>query len=101
MLHPLEPQRRAPPLVAATATLWLERRGPVEPVEDRRKPPFARQISEILHLDDGILHVRRDDAEILGIHRDQLEVGHIGQVSGAQAPGGDRWGGRQKSTPAQ
>jgi hypothetical protein len=79
--HALEAQRRAPPHELGGTAAVTQRVGPVEAVAQRSKAPFCRQIGEVADLEQGILQVRGDHGEVVGIQRNELQLGHWQRAS--------------------
>ena len=76
-----EAQRRAAPHEFGGTTAVTQRVGPVEAVAQRSETPFCRQIGEVADLEQGILQVRGDHGEVVGIQRNELQLGHWQRAS--------------------
>ena len=69
--HPVEAQRRDQPARGGSAR---QRLLPVEPVHADHQPLFVLPPDDVGGLHAGVLHMRRDHREIVGIERDQFEL---------------------------
>ena len=75
--HALEAQRSAPAHEFGPPILAVQQRlGPVEAVADGSEAPLPRQVGDVAHLDEGVLQVRGDHRQVVGIERDELQLGH-------------------------
>jgi len=70
--HPVEAQRRD-----QTARRCFAGQGllPVEPAHADHQALFALAPDDVGNLHPGVLHVRRDDRQIIGIKSNQFELG--------------------------
>ena len=74
--HALEPQGRLAPR-GGVRLVRGQCRGPIEPVHDRREPPFARHERHVPDLQHRVLQMGRHDLEVIGIESDEFQGAQI------------------------